>query len=119
MPGKFLQGVKRFVLWDYPRACWQYDLMVALILGFIFLTPRGWFRDQPRPSNIVMLQTHEGIETYWIEPDLLAKVPEDRQPAAAAEMLHHRHGQKLRLVRLEPIYDSEQEIKGYVALVKP
>ena len=37
-------GFKRFILWDYPRASWQYDVMVALILAFIFLTPREVFR---------------------------------------------------------------------------
>jgi hypothetical protein len=48
MQGGFLTGLKRFILWDYPRAGWQYDLMVGLILAFIFLTPRDWFRDQTR-----------------------------------------------------------------------
>ena len=38
--------LKRFILWDYPRASWQYDVMVGIILAFIFLTPREWFRDQ-------------------------------------------------------------------------
>ena len=32
--------LKRFILWDFPRASWQYDVIVAVILAFIFLTPR-------------------------------------------------------------------------------
>ena len=47
--------MKRFLLWDFPRGVWQYDVMVALILAFIFLTPREIFRDYPRASNIVRL----------------------------------------------------------------
>ena len=43
-----MSGFKRFILWDYARASWQYDVMVGIILAFIFLTPRDWFRDQPR-----------------------------------------------------------------------
>ena len=30
-------GLKRLVLWDYPRGVWQYDVAVAIIIGFIFL----------------------------------------------------------------------------------
>lgn len=116
---RFLSGVKRFVLWDYPRACWQYDVMVALILAFIFLTPQDWFRDQPRTSSIVLLQAYEGAQVLWIAPELLAAVPETRRAAAASDLLRRRFGNKLRLVRLEPVFDSESEINGYIALAKP
>src|ERR1700735_5022672 len=67
-----LSGVKRFLFWDYPRAGWQYDLMVGLILVFIFLTPRAWFRDQPRASNIVMIRS----DAFWVDSDLLSNAPE-------------------------------------------
>ena len=36
-----MSGFSRFLLWDYPRASWQYDIIVAIILAFIFLTPPG------------------------------------------------------------------------------
>ncbi|HET9784904.1 MAG TPA: hypothetical protein VFP94_08105 [Terriglobales bacterium] len=39
-----------YLWWSYPRGSLQYDIMVALILAFIFLTPRHFFRDQPRPQ---------------------------------------------------------------------
>ena len=32
--------LKRFILWDFPRATWQYDVMVGIILAFIFLIDR-------------------------------------------------------------------------------
>ena len=37
-----------FLWWVYPRGSIEYDVMVGIILAFIFLTPRGFFRDQPR-----------------------------------------------------------------------
>ena len=61
--------MKRFLLWDYPRACWQYDVMVALILAFVFLTPRELFRDQPRANNIVMLPAEHGSSQFWWKPN--------------------------------------------------
>ena len=33
--------------WSYERGTWQYDVAVILILVFVLLTPRNWFRDLP------------------------------------------------------------------------
>lgn len=41
--------IASFLWWSYPRASLEYDIMVGIILAFIFLTPRAWFHDQPRP----------------------------------------------------------------------
>ncbi|MGA2598412.1 MAG: hypothetical protein ABSH09_15645 [Bryobacteraceae bacterium] len=112
-------GLKRFVFWDYARMSWQYDVMVGLILLFIFLTPREWFRDQPRPSSIVMVGSPErGISEFWIEPHQLESVPEAERSAKASALLNARF-KRHSLVRLEPIFDSEQEIRGYLAYTKP
>jgi hypothetical protein len=35
--------LKKIVLWEYERGTWQYDLLCALIIAFIFLTPKSWF----------------------------------------------------------------------------
>jgi hypothetical protein len=34
---------KRIVFWSYSRTTWQYDVLCALILAFVFLTPKSWF----------------------------------------------------------------------------
>ena len=119
MAFRFLAGVKRFILWDYPRACWQYDVMVALILAFIFLTPRHWFRDQPRASNVVMLHAEEGTRVFWIEPDLLTALSESQRRERAIELLQKRAGGRVNLIRLETIFDAESEVRGYMAVLKP
>ncbi len=33
------------VYWTFDRATWQYDLMVAAILAFVWLTPPAWLGD--------------------------------------------------------------------------
>lgn len=38
-----LSLVKRLFFWTYARNTWQYDVLCALILAFIFLTPKSWF----------------------------------------------------------------------------
>ncbi len=108
--------MKRFILWDYKRASWQYDVMVALILAFIFLTPRDWFRDQPRGSSIVMLPSENGANVFWVEPDLMAGLSDPQKLEKAKALFHNQKRQDV--VRLEPIFDSEQEIRGYMAYTK-
>ena len=117
-----LRGIKRFILWDYARATWQYDVMVGVILAFIFLTPRGWFRDQariPKASHIAVLPGAQAGSVFWIERELLAGTPDSARAAKVSQLLRTQYGAKEQLIRLEPIFDSEQEIKGYMAFTKP
>ncbi len=34
---------RKIFFWSYGRTSWQYDVLAALILAFIFLTPPAWF----------------------------------------------------------------------------
>jgi hypothetical protein len=114
-----MTALKRFLLWDYPRASWQYDLMVALILAFIFLIPRGVFRDQPRASNIVRLPSENGASVFFVEPELLNSVPEPERGPRLENELKSRFGKRETVVHLEPVLGSEKEIKGYMAYARP
>jgi hypothetical protein len=117
--GSPIGGIKRFLFWDFPRAGWQYDVMVGLILAFIFLTPREWFRDQPRANSIVMLPSEHGDTVFWMDAEQLSNTAENGRAAKAGALLQARTGKKYHVVRLEPIVDSEQEIKGFMAFTTP
>jgi hypothetical protein len=114
-------SLKRFILWDYARGSWQYDLVVALILVFIFLTPREIFRDQPHAQSVVLLPSDkEGQdEVFYLEPRLLEDAPEAERFAKASQLVKKQDGKRLELYRLTPIFDSEQDIKGYMAYTRP
>lgn len=112
-------GLKRFVLWDYPRASWQYDVIVALILAFVFLTPRDMFRDQPKAASLTRLPVEDGATVYWVEPGLLQSVDEADRSSRVAEMLRSRYGKRETVLRLEPVFGSEQEVTGYMAYTRP
>src|SRR5258707_5891444 len=85
--------LKRFILWDYPRGSRPYDVIVGIILAFIFLTPRDWFRDQPRipkASSIAMLPSeHEG-SAFFVDAALLSKTPDNQRMGKLTELLHSR-----------------------------
>jgi hypothetical protein len=111
--------LKRVIFWDFPRASWQYDVIVVAILAFIFLTPREVFRDQPKAQSIVLLPNDSaGVEVFYLEPKLLLEITEGERFEKAAQMLQKRDGKKLALYRLTPIYDSEKDIKGFMAYTK-
>jgi|SRR5579871_1771584 len=117
--GSVATGFKRFLFWDYPRAGWQYDVMVILILAFVLFTPREWFRDQPKASSVVMLPSESGTNVYWMDPDQLAGVPDTQLVDRATALLKTRTGKKQTIARLEPIFDSEKDIRGYMAFTTP
>jgi hypothetical protein len=114
-------NLKRFVLWDFERGAWQYDVVCAMILLFIVLAPRQWFRDQPRipeAAQITSLPGH-GESVFWVEPELVASFPQNQQLDQLGKVLSARTGKQEHLTRIEPIFDSEQEIKGYMAFARP
>ena len=108
--------LRRLVLWDFARASWQYDVVVGLILVFIFATPRDWFRDQPRASTLVLMASQRGGNQVFIATDLLEAVPEKERGRRAESLIHERTGKNWHVVRVEPIRDEQaQEIKGFIA----
>jgi hypothetical protein len=115
--------LKRFIFWDYPRASWQYDVMVGLILAFIFLTPRVWFRDQPRiptASSIAPVPGEKGASVFFVNTELLSGVPENQRVGRLTGLLRTKAGdRRLQVTHIEPVLDSEGGLQGYMAFVRP
>ena len=113
--------LKRFILWDFKRGSWQYDVMVGFIVMFIFLTPREVFRDGPRlpqPHGVAVLPMENGT-AYYVDPALLKDVPENQRQAKVAEILQKStSNRKLTVTRMEPFKDSDGELQGYMAFTQ-
>jgi hypothetical protein len=109
-------SIRRFIFWDFARASWQYDVVVAIILICIFAIPRDWFKDQPKASSVVLLSSGHATNRVFIDNDLLANVAEANRTAVAEKVIHQRTGKNWRVDRIEPIRDeAEHEVKGYIA----
>lgn len=115
------QGLgKPLIFWDFPRASWQYDIVVGLILLFVFVTPREWFRDQPKASSVVLLSSLHGSNRVFIATELLSETPDPQRAHRAETLIRQRTGKSWHVVRVEPIRDeAEQEIKGFIAYTAP
>jgi hypothetical protein len=75
---KILRTIRDFVLWSYERGTLQYDVMVTLILLFVFFSPY-WinFHDKPvernpHPSGVVVTPDTGGGFIYQIEGSAIA-----------------------------------------------
>ena len=44
--------LKSYIFWTYNRGNFHYDVLVTLILAFVFIAPRFWdFGDKPTPAS--------------------------------------------------------------------
>lgn len=112
--------LKRLIFWEFPRASWQYDIVVGLILIFIFAIPRAWFHDQPKASSLILMSSLHGANRVFISTELLQNIPERERAPRAENLISQRTGKHWRVLRVEPIRDeTEQEIKGFIAYTAP
>ena len=92
---------KNIVFWSYGRTTWQYDVLCALILAFIFLTPKNWFEQgEPRGGR-----PHQNPN---MAAERLVIRPENLGPTPAREEIERR-------VR-EATHRSNIRVKGWRAL---
>jgi hypothetical protein len=111
---------KKLIFWEFARASWQYDIVVALILVFIFATPREWFGDLPRAASVVLISSHRGYDQLFLEAALLEGVPEGERARRAAELIRQKTGKQPKVVRIEAIRDqAANDLKGFIAYTTP
>ena len=108
------------IFWSYRRGSWQYDIIVALILAFVFLVPRSAFND--RPSETVVLEIEnpsEGTRVFWIDPGALGRADPGWAESSLQGLLPTEGDETLRIVKTEPSYDAAGNVRAYFVYVEP
>jgi hypothetical protein len=108
-------------LWDYQRGVWQYDVICAIIVAFIFLSPPRWFRDQPRVPNVAEITSptaHPGESAFYVGEEVVDSVPDEQRLVEVSKVLTAQRRRKIAVTRIEPIYNADQEVTGYIAYAK-
>src|ERR1035441_9408269 len=112
-------AVYRGFFWTYERGTWQYDIMVVLILAFIFVTPRNWFRDRPvvmsaaSPSGVVLLLNSETQKIYQLRAALIDAKTDGSLEQGVRRVLRSFTGKSLEITRIEPAKDSSGQVVSY------
>jgi hypothetical protein len=127
--GKVWAGIKlvvtRSIFWAYERGSWQYDLIVAAILAFIFLSPRAWFNDRPtlqmtdlrHQQGIVEMRRVNKTVQYLVDARLVESL--DQKPEDAIPIILKQHLQKAFTVKsIDAVRDRHQVILGYTVMVE-
>ena len=80
--------IKRYLFWTYPRGSFHYDVMVTLILVFLFVSPRLInYRDRPQETltstkDILVRGNGPNALIYQIGADQLRDTSNDDQRKA-------------------------------------
>lgn len=109
-----------FIFWTYERGSWQYDVMVLLILAFIFLTPPRLFHDRPTLTEARQVVEVRGLEGtgYRIEAHLLGSRNNRSLELNAEQILEQVTNRPLTIRRIEPVLDAKGRIQAYTVWVQ-
>jgi hypothetical protein len=115
--GKISQTIKGYIWWMYPRGSVHYDVMVTLILAFIFLGPL-WinFRDKPvvrSPYQTEVVVKAEG-NGFLYKVDAAAIKPGDDE-AIREELLRviEPVAGEIKIDRYEAVRDNKHNVIAY------
>jgi hypothetical protein len=114
---KLGQTVKGYFWWTYPRGSVPYDVMVSLILAFIFITPI-WvnFRDKPverSPHQTEVIVQQEG-DGFLYKVDAAAIKPgDDTEMRESLLRIIEPVGGYVTIDRYEPVRDSSHNLVAY------
>lgn len=120
MFGRIWGRVRPAIFWSYRRGSWQYDVIVALILAFIFLVPKSVFNDRPSPAVVQEIgATPDGQRVFWIDPGALDLANPDGAEATLVALVQSNGGEGLEVVRTEPATDGAGNVRAYLVYVEP
>ena len=117
---KILRGIWGFIFWNYERGTWQYDLMCALNLAFIFVTPTRFFRDRPTLTEARQVVEVRGIEGtgYRIEARLLEGGSKRSVELNALQVLEQVTDRAVTIQRIEKVFDAKGNLQAYTVWIE-
>lgn len=114
---KFSDTIKGYIWWMYPRGSVHYDVMVTLILAFIFLGPI-WinFRDKPmerspHQTEIVVRPEGSGF-VYRVDAAAVNGTSEATIRESLLRVLEPIAGE-ISIDRYVPVQDSKHKVTAY------
>jgi hypothetical protein len=115
--------IRGYILWQYERGTLHYDIMVTLILIFIFISPRVInFNDKPiarnpHPTEVLVSADTQGHLLYQVSAN--AVTPGD-DPSVREQLLHiiEPISGAVSIVSYEPVNDHAGKLQSYKVMAK-
>lgn len=117
--------VARSFFWSYERGSWQYDLICAVILAFIFITPSSWFHDRPTLGLTNLRHAYGVIEAgrapdgwhYLIDARLVTSLEPLKTDGAIRRILEQRLHRRIELKAVRVLRDRDNVVLGYTVVL--
>ena len=110
--------MKRFLLWSFERGSKPYDVICAIILAFIFLTPPSAFHDRPDYMRIFPEVVHQttdsnGNTVFTVKVETPVFSAEEVNRKAAEGVLRGYLGSEFKVSKVQPLYDTTGALIAY------
>ena len=115
--------IMSFIFWSYERGTVRYDIMVTLILIFVFFSPRLInFNDRPvernpHSSGVLVYPDGKGEFIYQVEPSAVADTDDSAVRAALLRVIEPISG-SVRISRYETVQDNRGRVVAYKVWVQ-
>jgi hypothetical protein len=114
---RILKTIRSYILWTYERGSMQYDIMVTLILAFIFIAPI-WvnFKDKPiersgHQTGVVVSPDGQSGFIYQVAASAVKGDPTSVE-ADLMRVIEPIAGE-VDITRYEPVRDAKGHIVAY------
>ena len=119
----FWRTIRSYILWQHERGTLHYDIMVTLILIFIFFSPRVInFNDKPisrnpHPTEVVVTSDAEGRLVYQVAA---SAVSAGDQQLVQDQLLHiiEPISGAVSIVSYEAVSDGKGKVQSYKVLAR-
>ncbi len=115
--------IRGYILWSYERGTIQYDVMVTLILFFVFLSPY-WinFKDKPiernpHPTGVVVIPDAGGGFIYQIEGTAVSGKDETAVQEQLLRIIEPIAGE-VSITKYETVRDKSGRVLSYKVWVR-
>jgi hypothetical protein len=113
--------IRDYIFWSYERGTIQYDIMVTLILLFVFLSPRLInFKDKPVEHNphrtgVAVMPDGQGGLIYQIEAAAVGQAVGNDDSVIRGELLQiiEPISGEVSITKVEPVRDGSGRVLSY------
>ena len=121
--GAIWRTIRGYILWSYERGSLHYDIMVTLILIFVFLSPRFInYNDKPvernpHPTGVVVIPDANGAFIYQISAAAITEGQGTSVHQQLQRIIEPISG-AVSINRIEPVKDSSGHTQSYKVWVE-
>jgi hypothetical protein len=115
--------LRSYILWQHERGTLHYDIMVTLILIFVFFSPRLInFNDKPgplsqHPTGVLVSSDGAGSLIYQIEASAVTPGDATAVREQLLQIIKPISGD-VAIVKYEPVSNLKGQVQGYRVWVK-